>query len=284
MEKQKNSLRVGFSKLLWAIILILICVAPCLGEDIDGDVPGGFLDVYGTVNLLPPGANVDFGVTVYPNGVLNIYAGTVGFLGITLVEPTPEFPGNDPVVTVYGTDFALDGVLLDPLATQFFVDPFYGGVLTGTYGNGDPIDLLIDLLFYSDVAIYLQPLDTQPPDTEMTIDIKPGCDKNNINLKSKGVVPVAVLTTDDFDAGTIDPATVEFAGAEPMRSMLKDVDRDGDKDMLFLFRTRQLNLDQDSTEATLTAQINDGTKVSGTDEVRIVPSRRRCRRNKFSRW
>ena len=289
MEKQKKNVIVRFSVIAWCIPAILLCAAPCgaqfvdVGEtaDIDYAIEGDYLLVLGTANLYP-GAYVDWGIYASTGCTVNIYGGEIGdgfFVLLYTGEPIP-------VVTVYGTDFALDGVPLGPLADQFFTDSSGLGVLTGTYENGDPIDLL----FYSDVPIFLR-----SPDTGMVIDIKPGSDENNINLKSRGVVPVAVLTTDGFDAGTIDPATVQFAGAAPVRSMLKDVDRDGDKDMLFLFRTRQLDLDQDSTEATLTAQltgqmtaqsteqINDGTIVSGTDEVRIVSSRRKCRKNRFSR-
>ena len=120
----------------------------------------------------------------------------------------------------------------------------------------------------------------------MTIDIKPGNEQNNINLKSNGVVPVAILTTDNFDAVTVDPATAQFAGATPERWKLEDVDDDGDNDMLFHFRTQELNLDQDSTKATLTAQLKSqitarstqqvigGTIVSGTDKVQIISSKK----------
>jgi hypothetical protein len=72
-----------------------------------------------------------------------------------------------------------------------------------------------------------------PPVLEVDIDIKPGSDPNSINLESKGVVPVALLTTDDFDASTVDPVTVEFAGASPLRWVIEDVDGDGDVDLLF---------------------------------------------------
>jgi hypothetical protein len=37
------------------------------------------------------------------------------------------------------------------------------------------------------------------------IDIKPGSFPNSINPQSKGVIPVAILTTDTFDATTVDP-------------------------------------------------------------------------------
>jgi hypothetical protein len=109
------------------------------------------------------------------------------------------------------------------------------------------------------------------------IDIKPGSYPNSINLKSKGVVPVAVLTTPDFDATTVDPATVEFAGAAPLRWAWEDVDGDGDVDLLLHFKTQELNLDENSTEATLTGNLKSelgGTPIQGTDEVRIVPRKK----------
>jgi hypothetical protein len=106
---------------------------------------------------------------------------------------------------------------------------------------------------------------------EVDIDLKPGSDPNSINLGSKGVVPVAVLTTDDFDASTFDPDTVLFAGAQPVRWTLEDVDGDGDLDLLFHFKTQELNLTEDSTEATLIGETLDGMQIEGTDTVNIVP-------------
>jgi hypothetical protein len=111
----------------------------------------------------------------------------------------------------------------------------------------------------------------RPPVVQVTIDIKPGSDPNSINLKSKGVVPVAVLTTDDFDASTVDPDTAVFAGASPLRWAMEDVDGDGDIDLLFHFKTQELNLDENSTEATLTSDTTDGKHIEGTDAVNIVP-------------
>ncbi len=45
------------------------------------------------------------------------------------------------------------------------------------------------------------------------IDIKPGGDPNSINLNSRGVIPVAILSTETFDATTLDPSTIVFEGA-----------------------------------------------------------------------
>ena len=114
---------------------------------------------------------------------------------------------------------------------------------------------------------------------EVTIDIKPGEDNltNPINLKAKGKVPVAVFSSNAidsvlaFDATMIDPATVLFAGAPSVKSVLKDVNLDGLMDVVFFFNTQSLILDSTSTSATLTASTTDGSTITGTDSVKIVP-------------
>jgi hypothetical protein len=113
----------------------------------------------------------------------------------------------------------------------------------------------------------------EPVPIQVDIDIKPGSYPNSINLRSQGVVPVAVLTTEGFDASTVDPGTVQFADAYPLRWVMEDVDHDGDVDLLFHFRTQELNLDRNSAEATLTGMTFDETPIQGTDTVKIVPSK-----------
>ena len=103
------------------------------------------------------------------------------------------------------------------------------------------------------------------------IDIKPGGIPNSINLKSKGKVPVAILTTDDFDASAVNPVTVEFAGASPLKWHFEDVDFDGDFDLVMHFATQELMLAHDSTQATLTGETWDYLLILGIDSVRIVP-------------
>jgi len=56
--------------------------------------------------------------------------------------------------------------------------------------------------------------------SSVDIDIKPGSDQNTINLRSKGVIPVAILSSEDFDATNVDPTTVELEGADPLRDDL----------------------------------------------------------------
>jgi len=103
------------------------------------------------------------------------------------------------------------------------------------------------------------------------LDIKPGSYPNSINLKSKGVLPVAVLTTGDFDASCVDPTSVTFAGATPLRWALEDVDHDGDQDLMLHFAMQDLGL-EGATSADLSGFCN-GVPIEGSDSVRIVPSK-----------
>ena len=107
---------------------------------------------------------------------------------------------------------------------------------------------------------------------EVQLNIKPGSYPNSINLKSKGKVPVAILATSDFDAKDVDPVTCDFAGAPPLRWTSKDVDNDGDHDILFHFKIQELvDLTKDSTEATLKGETYEGIPIIGSDSVNIVP-------------
>lgn len=72
-------------------------------------------------------------------------------------------------------------------------------------------------------SAYLYGILTTPPALEVPVDLKPGSCPNPINTGKKGVVTVAVMGTDTFDPTQIDPATVEFAGANPLRWSIEDV-------------------------------------------------------------
>lgn len=106
----------------------------------------------------------------------------------------------------------------------------------------------------------------------VTLDIKPGSDPNAINVRSKGKIPVAILTTDDFDASTVDASSVQFGpgGAQPAHYAIEDVDGDGDWDIILHFNTQETGIACGDTEAMLTGQTLDGLPIAGTDSVETV--------------
>jgi hypothetical protein len=282
-NKNKSHVRTKFWMVIGCILAVLFIAVPCRALMVIGDEPVNigsgyaiqevdFLIVLGTANL-HPGAYIYQGGMAFGGSTINFYGGQMS----TGSYITAFSSATNPEITVHGRNFAVNNQPCGPLAMSFTLVPGAYSVLTGVYGNGDPIYLK----FYGNIPINLVTLESG-----MVIDIKPGNDQNNINLKSNGVVPVAVLTTDEFDAATIDPATAQFAGAAPDHWNLEDVDGDGDDDVMFHFRTQELDLDEDSTEATLTAQLlsqmtilsaaqaGSGAVVSGTDIVQIVTAKK----------
>jgi len=115
--------------------------------------------------------------------------------------------------------------------------------------------------------------DCGAPPEELTIDIRPGSYPNPINLKSKGVIPVAILTTDAFDASDVDPPTAIFEGASPIRWVLSDVDHDGDLDLLLHFRTEDTSIVAGQEEACVTATTFGGMTLTGCDSIKVVPAK-----------
>jgi hypothetical protein len=111
------------------------------------------------------------------------------------------------------------------------------------------------------------------------IDIKPGAYPNSINLGSAGVIPVAILSSETFDARTIDPESVRLAGAA-VRMVGKsgkllcheeDVNGDGHVDLVCQVETVELAIEPGESVAMLVATTASGQTVRGEDSVRIVP-------------
>ena len=111
------------------------------------------------------------------------------------------------------------------------------------------------------------------------IDIKPGSNPNPINPGSNGLIPVAIFTTDEFNATTVIPESVELNGATvPMRGKSgkymaheEDVNGDGLTDLVVQVETEGLGEVGDDGIVKLTGETTDGISIEGSDVVVIVP-------------
>ncbi|MFX0195754.1 MAG: hypothetical protein ACFFCW_06495 [Candidatus Hodarchaeota archaeon] len=108
----------------------------------------------------------------------------------------------------------------------------------------------------------------------VAIDIKPGSFPNSINPRSRGRVPVPILTTDSFDATTVETTTVLFgvSGAEatPAHSALEDVDGDGDTDMILHFNIQATGIQCVATSVSLTGNTVGGQAIVGSDSIKTL--------------
>lgn len=125
-------------------------------------------------------------------------------------------------------------------------------------------------------------LDNDCPSTQVPAEIliKPEEDPNSVNCNNpEAIITVAILTSADFDATTVDQTTVVFEGAsethvdqttgQPHRHQ-EDVDGDSDIDMVFHFRLGDTDLDCSATLGTLTGQTTSGMIIQGSDSLRMV--------------
>lgn len=129
---------------------------------------------------------------------------------------------------------------------------------------------------YSVDNINLTPI---TPVKEVVIDIKPGSLENPVNPGENGQIPVAILGSSSFDVTQIDASSIRLGSAtlstrgkaEKLAYSFEDVNGDGFMDMITFFGVPNLALTSSETGLTLTAVLNSGTPIIGSDNITIVP-------------
>jgi hypothetical protein len=119
----------------------------------------------------------------------------------------------------------------------------------------------------------------QPDATRLvTVDVRPDTTINTVNLKSKGRLPVAVLSSVTFDARQIDPHSVTLNGSTVSRRgdgdvmwSFEDANSDGLLDLVLHFSIAELHVASTDTMLVLTGLTTTGEAVRGEDSIRVVP-------------
>ena len=115
------------------------------------------------------------------------------------------------------------------------------------------------------------------PELSADIDIRPGTGSNPFNPKSNGVISVAILTTSQFNATQVNASTVRFGAtgteAASVHTVLTDVDRDGDIDMVVHVRSQETRIRCGASSAVLKGQTFSGEAFRGQGGVRTVGCR-----------
>ncbi|MBT3435201.1 MAG: VCBS repeat-containing protein [Nitrospinaceae bacterium] len=242
--------------------------------------------------------NIDLAHADVHEDVVKVYAGNGdGTFGAVVNHPVGDWPGSVKAADLDGDgvldlatanywsnsisvllgdgagSFAAATSLPDPLDLSVVRLP--GNIDLGDYnGDGKP-DVFNANYAYRTFSVMLNTTEFADPQVDLVVDIKPGSDKNPINLKSKGVTPVAVLSTEDFDANTLDTASLAFgpAGAAPKKCHAEDVNEDGLDDLVCHFPTQDTGIGEGDESAELSGETEDGTPAVGEDSVSIVPQK-----------
>ena len=107
----------------------------------------------------------------------------------------------------------------------------------------------------------------------VSIDVKPGDTPTTIEPGRQGMIPIAILSTAQFDASTVDASTIRIGptGTEAtiFRSNMDDVDRDGKIDMLLLVRVQEMAIKCGNTTIILKAKTKAGRQIEGSEVVKL---------------
>ncbi len=225
-------------------------VAPTLDAGPDQEATAAY-----TVSLAP--------ATFNDLGTLDTHTATINWgdgnpLEAGIVTETPFGPPGSTA----GMDGTVDGSHIYPISGEYTV------LVTVTDDNGGSIQ--------DTLTVTVKPF-------PVSIDIKPGNNPNSINLNSKGVIPVAILTTPEFDASLVVADSIRFGPGEaaPVHYQLEDIDKDGDLDLILQFKTSETGIETDAIEASITGYSYDPLNrlppptvisIKGTDSVRIIPT------------
>lgn len=216
----------------------------------------------------------------------------IAFYGATTVDLGPYIPGTwcavraDLDYQALTADLWVDGELAAlgvPITPKEFHDAALGEVALDKWGLNSTNRYEYRSFVFSNV-VYYDDVRLEAVESALTvdIDIKPGSYPNSVNPRSRGLVPVAVLSSDSFDAAEVDIGTVSLLGAGvAVRSRHgrvmaheEDVDGDGWLDLVLHFETRELDFGQlEDGWAALTGATYDGVQFEGWDEVRLRPRR-----------
>lgn len=107
-------------------------------------------------------------------------------------------------------------------------------------------------------------------------DVKPHSFPSTINVKKEGLVPVAILSTVEFDAAArVDRTSLTFGATGLEQSFVRcgspeDVNDDGLADLVCQFDTTKTGLTCGMTTATLMGRTVDGRRFEGQDDVKLT--------------
>ncbi|MBI4610765.1 MAG: cadherin-like domain-containing protein, partial [Candidatus Rokubacteria bacterium] len=209
------------------------------------------------------------------------------FLGEQVSITAPAATAINPLVIV----FRIDASLVPAGQNQNTIAIFKNGVLvpacTGAPGAASPDPcvsaraLLADgdvqiTVLTSSASVWNFGVRTLIP---VTIDIKPGSFPNSINPRSRGKIPVAILSTAEFNApAQVDRSSLSFGPTGDERSLAfcntsaEDVNGDRRLDLVCHFDTQTAAFKAGDTQGILKGRTAEGTRIRGTDSVRIVPA------------
>lgn len=164
-------------------------------------------------------------------------------------------------VTHFPTLVVDNGALLDYSTSN----PATGGSYTLTVSGVSP------------KVVEAPPAEERPTVQQVRIDVRPGkrAETATVHL-SRAEIPVAILSSEDFDAMQVDTNTLRFGHSGNEQSLMKcfpkgmDVNRDGRRDMICLFSIKAADFEPNDLAGFVKGSTRTGTQFEGQGLLKVV--------------
>ena len=217
---------------------------------------------------LPSALNLDGSYPYYGYGVVESELGHLYYEELNNIAGGPltysaPLPNLQPVIYWSST-----------VTAKYAGNAFVFSFSEGKQGHADK-----NITNYSAIAVHSGNINAQGPIAEVIIDIRPWSKRNPINYKKgHGVIPVAILSAEGFDAPSqIDRDSLTFGATGDEQSLAfcnhrpKDGKRNGLKDALIChFYIAIAGFNCGDAEGILKGKTLGGIAIEGKDLVRII--------------
>jgi hypothetical protein len=260
----------------------------------------GDVDFYSFEGKAGDKVTIDIG-----DGMQNSLDLIVTLLGPNQFGPQQALTGNDdcnypadidPCIKSY--TLLNDGVYYVGV-THAMAQVLDNGVLNG-YFAGLPIAAGGYTLAITGVTPIAQAPQDPPPSQEppaqdppavqsVSIDIRPGerAETATVHL-SRAKIPVAILSSESFDATQIDPSTLTFGRTGDEQSLVRcfskgvDMNRDRRRDMLCLFSIKKAEFEPNDLAGFLRGSTTTGNRFEGQGLLKVVEIKKRKHHRRHS--
>jgi len=208
------------------------------------------------------------GLVIHPDGTLTV-AGIAGLATDSTAFAVVRYTAAGALDSAFGSGGKASASFGNPVNNAFDIVAQPDGKVVVAGGTGTPTPGGTDFA----LARFLG----APTSISVSVDVKPGSLDNVIPLQSGGVIPVAVLTTDTFDAASVDPASVCFGAAgDPSKrdcteahgtGHLEDVNGDLRPDLMLHYEMQQTGIAAGDTRACLSGKNYNGVSIEGCDRI-----------------
>ena len=250
---------------------------------------------------LEPGFSHNLSLTIYYENRAGVFfsppslshiGGATQQYRVDIMDPTApanSVAAGDVLANIFRTNPG-DPTSLAPMAINFDLSPFEGMSIRLRFA-------LVDNIFFFQAGVDAVEIESIRNVLPIDIDIKPGSDPNSINRKSKGRIPVAILSAsstpliigatstppfiapDEVDRSSLtfgrtgDEESLASLGYGAPNCSVEDVNGDGLPDLVCHFNTQEAGFQKGDTEGILRGRTFDGLLIEGRDAVRIVPTK-----------